>query len=701
MTPVKNSHQQNKKRPANRQARRQHLLLLPIALCGFALAQPVYQLLLSTPMFLLARQNTPQDVWALTFLLSLGIPLLLALPSWLMWRHWPRAANGWCWLISGIFASLFVAQLLQSIAGQYLWPFLVMSVIFGLLSVWVLMFTRWSMLVPFLLVIALVFPGWFLIHSKAAVQTDEIASLQTDDPDSSTRLPDIVFLILDELPLATLLDRDLQIDANLFPNFARLQAMSTWYFDTTSVSDGTVDAVPAILTSHKPRVETSDLTVAARPINLFTILGNHYRQNVAESVTRLCPNSLCPRTGPSGYSRFKALLLDLSAIYLHRLSPDQWQALLPEVSGNWSGFFAEKQIFFPDGWLEHTGQQTIVDRPAFFRHFIASIEKQPQPTLDFMHILLPHPPLAFLPDGRNYGLEWARGQISELWGDVEWGLISAKQRHYLQVQFVDKLLGELLDRLQQQTMLEDSMLVVVSDHGVNFALNDIRRALSASNEAAMLRVPLFIKYPGQTTGKRVDSPTSTIDILPTLTAALGISTDSFTFDGLDLQSSPDLAPRQRFVSSYLDRDIRVINEASLDLRPLVQQNYTQLKLDDPQKRLWDIGLYDKYRGQHMSVICEPVSAAVKFDFDGFKPLPNSDPDKLIRAFVSGKFSGSGVKDQSTPFLITSNGIIVASGNTWKFNNDWLFFALVEPVYATQADWAPKVWLLEDAQCLGL
>jgi len=668
-------------------------------LCGFALAQPVYQLLLTTPMFLLARQNTPQDVWALTFLLSLFLPLLLALPGWLLWHRRPRTAETLCWLLSGVFASLFAAQLLQAVVGQNLLLFLTLSVFSGLLSAWVLMFTRWSMLVHFLLIIVVIFPIWFLVHSKSSGQIDSLAGESAQQADSNTPLPDIVFLVLDELPLATLLDKQMQVDAELFPNFARLQAMSTWYFDTTSVSDGTVDAVPAILTSHNPRVEASDLTVAARPINLFTILGDRYKQNVAESVTRLCPISLCPRSGPGDLSRFKALLLDLSAIYLHRVSPDKWQALLPEVSGNWSGFFAEKQIFFPDGWLKHTGGQTIVDRPAYFRQFIASIKKQTAPTLNFMHILLPHPPLGYLPDGENYGLEWASGQITEQWGDVEWGLISAKQRHYLQVQFVDKLLGESLDRLEQQALLEESLVVVVADHGVNFALNDIRRALSETNEAAMLRVPLFIKYPGQTIGKRVESPSSTIDIVPTITATLGMATDSFAFNGLDLRSAIAAEPRQRFVSSYLNRELKVVNEASLNLAPLVEQNHAHLKLDDPQKRFWDIGPFDEYRGQHMTAVCEPVSADVNFALDGFTPLPNSNPDTTIKAFVSGHFAGKDVADQSNSFLITSNDKIVASGDTWKFNDHWLFFALVEPEYVKQADWAPKIWLLRGTQCL--
>ena len=54
---------------------RLHLLLLPFAMAGFSLAQPVYNLLLQTPVFLVARQNTALDVWVLVFVLSLVVPL--------------------------------------------------------------------------------------------------------------------------------------------------------------------------------------------------------------------------------------------------------------------------------------------------------------------------------------------------------------------------------------------------------------------------------------------------------------------------------------------------------------------------------------------------------------------------------------------------------------------------------------------------
>lgn len=677
-----------------------HLLLLPLALCGFAVAQPIYKLLLQTPVFLVARQNTTIDVWVLVLTLSFVLPLVLALPGWLTQRHWRRFSSFWCWTISGLFAALFFAQLFQDSLGGYWLMFWGVSITAGVALGWVLLFTRWSLLTTVLAVFAVIFPLWFLLFSPVLEQVENFAAVPADRNDQDQLLPDIVFVVLDELPLATLVDDLGQVDKSLFPGFARLQSMSNWYFNTTSVSDGTGAAVPAILTGRYPDKNVSGLTVAEQPVNLFTILRHHYDFNVAESVTRFCPQSLCPRSGPGHYRRARALLLDISAIYLHRVVPDRLALSLPAVTNNWSGFFAERQIFFPDGWLNHAGAQTEIDRPGYFNHFTDSIRKQDKPVLNFMHILFPHEPNAYLPDGENYGLEWMRGQYKELWGDVEWGVISGKQRHYLQVQYADHLLNRLLDHMRAQQILQDSMIVVVADHGISFELNDTRRALSEINKAAMLRVPLFIKYPGQLQGQRIDRPAMTVDILPTIFAALGFSNDPFDTDGIDLASPGPAIQRRRLANSHLQRELKELNEVDLDISKLVSENRAHLKLDTPEGSLWEIGPYDHLRGQALEMVCEKSTANFKINYDKFKVLPNTDPQDALEAYVVGTFRGESIGTESRPFLITNNGLIVASGNTWSWDVSPIFFALVEPKFVRQKDWKPRAWLLDGNDCLG-
>ena len=126
----------------------------------------------------------------------------------------------------------------------------------------------------------------------------------------------------------------------------------------------------------------------------------------------------------------------------------------------------------------------------------------------------------------------------------------------------------------------------------------------------------------------------------------------------------------------------------------------QLRLDDSGVALWEIGPFDEYRGQAMETVCERSAVSIKVNYENFNPLPNTNPQDALPAYVVGTFSGEAVDTDSKPFLITSGGLIVASGYTWLHNSHPMFFALVEPKYVKLEDWDPKAWLLEDGLCLG-
>ena len=63
----------------------------------------------------------------------------------------------------------------------------------------------------------------------------------------------MVLIIMDEFPLAGLLDSKGEIDAKRFPNFAALQQQSDWFRNAVTVGDSTEQAVPAILSGDFPR----------------------------------------------------------------------------------------------------------------------------------------------------------------------------------------------------------------------------------------------------------------------------------------------------------------------------------------------------------------------------------------------------------------------------------------------------------------
>ena len=102
----------------------------------------------------------------------------------------------------------------------------------------------------------------------------------------------VVMLVLDEFPTATILGDDGTIDADEFPNLARLSESSTWYRNYTTHNAGTIQAVPSLLSGQLPTRGHAPL-YTDWPENLFTLLGGSYDMAVQESVTQLCPPDVC------------------------------------------------------------------------------------------------------------------------------------------------------------------------------------------------------------------------------------------------------------------------------------------------------------------------------------------------------------------------------------------------------------------------
>ena len=87
--------------------------------------------------------------------------------------------------------------------------------------------------------------------------------------------------------------------------------------------------------------------------------------------------------------------------------------------------------------------------------------------------------------------------------------------------------GELLNLLKARNLYDDSLIIVTSDHGEElFDHGGFSHAYSLYEE--VVRVPLWIKLPGQTRASQIDHPVSLLDIYPTV------------LDLFDLEASQDL-----------------------------------------------------------------------------------------------------------------------------------------------------------------
>ena len=171
-----------------------------------------------------------------------------------------------------------------------------------------------------------------------------------------------------------------------------------------------------------------------------------------------------------------------------------------------------------------------------------SIEGTDKPTFYFLHLLLPHQPWHYLPDGRKY-TDRGDGRNANGWTSEPWPPQLSRQRHLMQTGETDRLLGQVMRRLQEQGMYDDTLFVVTADHGMSFKPSEFgRRQATEGNVDQVLWVPLFIKAPGQSEGQANERNWEHVDLVPTVAEMLGIKVP-WEMDGVSQAGAEE--PRTR------------------------------------------------------------------------------------------------------------------------------------------------------------
>ncbi len=232
----------------------------------------------------------------------------------------------------------------------------------------------------------------------------------------------VVLIILDELPMASLLDGAGSIDEVTFPGFARLADASTWYRNTTTVAPNTTQAVPAILTGNLPPAGEPAPVAGEYPDNLFTLLADSHEATSFEQITRMCPGSLCTTSPPVARSASFRAVLDLT--------PSTYRSIVTDTD---AGTLVVEAPF-------DTEAPTRIDE------FIDQLDAT-DGTLEVLHTLFPHGPFLYAGDGTRYDAPYPnRGVFDGVFFD-DTAAILIRQRHQEQVRVADRKIDELLTRL--------------------------------------------------------------------------------------------------------------------------------------------------------------------------------------------------------------------------------------------------------------
>lgn len=527
-----------------------------LALGALALTQPLLDIYGDHPQVFVSSQAGRAQILAFALLATFALPLVATLVVVTCGRlH--HGADRWVAVPIGLFLGAVVGLVAaRSLVPDHTWAAFVFAAVGAVATLPLLQWAQGRQLLAYVSLLAPLSLALFLFGSPTAplLWQDEAAA----SVGAIARPAPIVYLQLDELPIAQLLTSEHEINADLFPNFARLAERSHWYRNAVSPSHATEVAVPSILTGTLGENDR-DPTSRGYPDNLFTLVGGSYRLHVTEDVTDLCPAELCP--GPA--AGFGDLLSDASVVYSHLSVPTAWQEDLVPIDGTWSGFAGTGEVTVPatglsdlpvprpddrlswvDDWQRMIDDLGTVDGGAVDGGAVDGGAAE-QPALWYTHVRTPHPPWGTNPTGTHYHdpedvSDLPLGVEDDQWVDLPGSSLVGLQRHLLQLGFVDTMLGRTIDRLDETGLWDEAVVVVLADHGNSFRPGDFRRTPTAENVDDIYHVPLFMHVPGQRNGRVHDEPVNTIDVLPTLIETLGADVD-WDLDGrslLDLDPAP-------------------------------------------------------------------------------------------------------------------------------------------------------------------
>lgn len=550
-------------RPRDRAPRRSLLTdaAVVFGLAGVAVTQPMLELFGDNPTFFVAGRYDDAQIVIFAVLVAL-VPGLAVLAVTAPFAALGRRAGAWAHGVGvAALAGLFALAVCRTVGVDRMSLALGAALATG--AAVAVAEARSGLARRFLAYLAIgnvAFLVLFLVASPTAAVLGE----PSIDDLGSVEVPElqgpVVVVVFDELPLPALLRPDGSVNGDRYPNFARLAASSTWFRDAASESSETYLSVPTILTGVRAEDGTAP-TYSLHPRNVLTLIGDRYPVSSSSPVVELCPPELCP---PRWTGSLGQMVADASIVYRHRVLPARLREGLPPVDRNWGRFgdsvgiqaqtseggganlFAKLDGLEP-GELSPAGQQAVFAR--------RTQQIGPEPSAHLVHVMLPHTPYVLTPWGPNADTWWPEDVPADPSGDELAVYRDVQALQALQLGAADAELGRLIDHLEETGAWDDALLVVTADHGIDTTPPGYGRTPDGDNLDELLRIPLFVKAPGQSAGAVRDEPASTVDVLPSIVDLLGIETD-WRFDGHSLFDGS--APRlERTLTTGFDAAVAV------------------------------------------------------------------------------------------------------------------------------------------------
>lgn len=165
-------------------------------------------------------------------------------------------------------------------------------------------------------------------------------------------------------------------------------------------------------------------------------------------------------------------------------------------------------------------------------------------------------PLPKLPDGyTNLLTLWNKFQNRYKYRDqgIDKNLLrTIKAYYYASISFLDYHVGKMLDYLESEDLLDDTLIIFTSDHGE--LLGDYNSFGKRCFLDSAARVPMIVNYPGCPENLCVDQPVSLVDIFPTILDYCGLTLSDNLCSGESLVEITEGKSKRKRITGQFQRE---------------------------------------------------------------------------------------------------------------------------------------------------
>jgi len=287
----------------------------------------------------------------------------------------------------------------------------------------------------------------------------------------------VFVIVFDEFAYEALLDESGNIDAALYPNFAKLGDESLHLTNAQSNYFRTRIQVPAMIDATVPLAEDYELRIYEQTHRIEAL----YAPGCGSEYT--CRgNRYLVEQNDNNMTAYLAMRTFYFAV-------PEWV----EQAASAPIHFAVRQVGAPPPPADPTGMHEITTQ--LLNNYVEDISKESAPgRIFFLHTLLPHFPFVYDEYG-NFEVEDLRDFDRNPYAPLDEGEFAKVWAYYKeQIRYADTFLGELFARLEAEGLYNDSVIIVTADHGARplFPVWDDPIEIGSITT----NVPMFIRAPG-------------------------------------------------------------------------------------------------------------------------------------------------------------------------------------------------------------